>query len=144
MLLKSLRIYLHKLILPVAILFAYSDMAIGQNLIGYNEQYIINYMKDNHSEMSYNGVTNNKFNYLKYSDSSDNQTILFFLDNKSVCSSMRMVCNYSIKNAKINEFNSIYESKDRYKWINNRDGKKYLIEMKDETWNCIVTIEPDK
>jgi hypothetical protein len=116
----------------------------GQNLIGYEYKEIREYMKENHTEMSINNVTNSKFNYLKYSDSSDNQTLLFFLSPDSICKSVRMICDVSLKSEKKNEFNMIYKNVGENRWIDKRDGKDYLITIRDEEWSCIITIEPDK
>ena len=58
--------------------------------------------------MNFNNVVNSKFRYLKYSDNSENQTLLFFLNPDSVCKSVRMICDMSMKTRKIKEFNSHY------------------------------------
>jgi hypothetical protein len=118
--------------------------ACGQNLIGYTDKEIRKYMKENRTEMNFNNVTNSKFNYLKYSDNSDNQTLLFFLDPDSVCKSVRLICDLSVKSEKVKEFNSIYKTSGENKWIDNREGRNYLIEIIDGKWSCIINIEPDK
>jgi hypothetical protein len=117
--------------------------AYGQNLIGLNDREIRKYMKEYRSEMSFNNVTNNKFLYLKYSDSSDSQTLLFFLNPDSVCRSIRMICDVSVKAEKVKEFDSIYKKSSENRWIDNKEGKDYLIEIRDEMWSCIITIKPD-
>jgi len=94
--------------------------------------------------MSYNNVTNNDFKYLKYSDSWDSQTLLFFLKPDSVCKSVRMICDVSIKAEKIKEFNSVYKLIGENRWVDRRKGKNYIIEIMDDKWTCIITIEPDK
>ena len=144
MLLKSPRLYHQRIIILFAILFMNSVVAFSQNLIDHNKEYIIKYMKENHREMSFNNVINKKYTYLKYSDNSDNQTLLFFLDQNEVCNSIRMICNFRIKNEKINEFNTIHKSIGKNKWLDRRDGKNYFIEMKEEKWSFIITIEPEK
>jgi hypothetical protein len=116
----------------------------GQNLIGHKYMEIKQYMKENHKEMSFNNVSNSKFKYLKYSDSSDRQTFLFFLNSDSVCKGVRIICDGTIKDEKVKEFNSIYKKTDDNRWIEKRDGKDYLIEIKDEKWYYIITMEPDK
>jgi hypothetical protein len=133
-----------KIITLLAILILTGICAYGQNLIGYNDKEIKKYMMENRREMSLNNVTNSKFKYLKYSDSSDSQTLLFFLNPDSVCKSVRMICDVSVKVEKIKEFNSIYEKSDENRWIDKRDGKDYLIEIREERWSCIITIKPDK
>jgi hypothetical protein len=115
----------------------------GQNLIGYSGREIRNYMKEHRIEMNFNTVINNKFKYLKYSDNSDSQTLLFFLNPDSVCQSVRLVCDRRVKEDKVKEFNSIYKKSGENRWVDNRDGKEYLIQIKEEEWSCIITIEPD-
>lgn len=117
---------------------------IGQNLIGYSETEIIKYMKENHKEMISNNVSNTSFKYLKYSDSSENQTLLFFLDTDLVCQSVRLICDNSTKKDKVKEFNAIYKIYGDNIWIDNRDGKDYLIEITNERWSFVINIVPDK
>ena len=133
-----------KIITLFVILFMTGNFSYGQNLIGYNYEEIKKYMKENYREMIFEKVTNNKFKYLRYSDISDRQTLLFFLNPDSVCKSMRMICDVSMKAEKIKEFDSIYKKSVENKWIDERDGKDYLIEIRNEKWSCVITIEPDK
>jgi len=116
----------------------------GQNLIGYNDVEIKKFMRENRKDMNYNIVRNNKFKYLKYSDNSDSQTILFFLTQDSVCKSVRVICDRTVKTEKVKELDSNYKKAGENRWIDNHNGKNYLIEVKDETWSSIITIEPVK
>lgn len=127
-----------------AILILTVICSYGQNLIGYNGKEIKKYMKENRGEMSIDNVTNKKFKYLKYSDRSDSQTLLFFLNPDSVCKSVRMICDVSIKEKKVKEFNFIYKKNGENRWIDKRDGNDYLVEIRDEKWYCIITLEPGK
>jgi hypothetical protein len=116
----------------------------SQNLIGSEGKDIIKYMKLNHSEMNYNNVVNNKFSYLKYSDDSETQTTLFFLNADSVCKSVKMICDKSIKPLKIKELNSQYQNNGENNWIDRRDGKTYLIKLTDEEWSFVISIVTEK
>jgi hypothetical protein len=127
-----------------AILVLTAMYAHSQNLIGYNDKEIRKYMKENRIEMSFENVTNDKFKYLKYTDSFDSQTLLFFFNTDTVCKSERLICDFSIKAEKVKEFNSIYKKTGENSWIDIRDGKNYLIEIKDEKWSCVISINPDK
>jgi hypothetical protein len=117
-----------------------STVTFSQNLIGYKEDEIRKYMRENRKDMNYASVTNSRFKYLKYTDNDDNETILFFLNNSSVCKSERIICDYSIKNQKIKEFNARYKKIDDNSWLDVRGRKNYTIELKDEQWSCIITI----
>ncbi len=101
-------------------------------------------MKENHSEMNYNNVVNSKFSYLKYSDNQENQTMLFFLNPDSVCRSVRIICDASMKSEKVKEFNSQYMKNGDNKWIDKHDGKDYIIEINEGKWSCVISIESEK
>jgi adenosylmethionine-8-amino-7-oxononanoate aminotransferase len=133
-----------KIITLSAALILTSIYAQSQNLIGYNPKEIQKYMKENHREMNYNNVVNSKFSYLKYSDNLDNQTMLFFLNPDSVCRSVRIICDFSMKSQKIKELNSQYVKNGENKWIDRRDGKEYLIEIMEGKWSCVISIENKK
>jgi hypothetical protein len=117
--------------------------AFGQNLIGYNDTEIKKFMKQNRQDMHYNSVKNSMFSYLKYSNSSESQTILFFLTNDSVCKGVRVICDNSLRTEKIKELDASYKRISDDRWVDNHNGKNYLIKFKDEEWSCSITIEPD-
>jgi len=94
--------------------------------------------------MNYNNVVNSKFSYLKYSDNSEDQTVLFFLNPDSVCRSVRIICDISIKPQKMKELDSQYTRKGENKWIDKRGGKEYLVEIMEGKWSCVISIEPEK
>lgn len=119
-------------------------LVTGQNLIGYKDVEIKKFMKANNDELFLNKVVNSKFYYLKYSDSSESQTMLFFMDTDSVCKSIRIICDQYVKGEKIKEFNSIYKKNGKNKWTDSHDGRDYSIEIKDEDWSSVITIAPDK
>jgi hypothetical protein len=118
--------------------------AYGQNLIGYSDMEIRKFMKENRKDMNIDNVKNSLYSYLKYSDNTDMQTILFFLTPESVCRSVRVVCNTALKSEKIKELDSAYARVGDGKWIDNHDGKNYLISFREEKWSCTITFEPDK
>jgi len=122
----------------------FSGLLSGQNLIGYKDSEIRKFMKENKGEMNLNKVINDRFNYLKYTDNSDSQTILFFLNRDTVCNSIRIICDQGEKYSKIKEYNAAYKKDGENKWIDRRNGKEYHIEIKDEEWSSVITIESSK
>lgn len=120
-----------------------SGCSFAQNLIGYKDAQIRNFMKQNRKDMHFNNVKNTLFSYLKYSDNSDSQTILFFLTPDSVCKGVRVICENSMKPEKIKELDASYKRIGDDKWVDNHDGKNYLIKFKEEEWSCSITIEPE-
>jgi hypothetical protein len=123
------------------ILFMVSMNLDGQNLIGYSEKDIRQYMAENKKSMTFqNFINNSTFKYLKYSDRDENQTLLFFLNEQLVCKSIRLVCDKSLKTEKIRECNSLYKKTGANQWTETKNGKSYLIEMKEEEWSFNLTI----
>lgn len=116
----------------------------SQNLIGFDSESIKKHMKENCKNMNFEKAANPQFSYLKYSDNSDYQTLFFFLGPDSVCKSERLIINQIVKLEKVKEFNSVYRKNGENSWIDNRNGKKFLIEIKDEKWYSVVTMSPFK
>lgn len=113
----------------------------GQNLIGYKMSDIRNYMKEHQKNMVFQGITfNNTFRYLKYADRSQMQTLFFFLSADSLCRSVRLVCDKSLKDKKMEELNAKYRKVGDNLWEEEKDGKRYAIDLKDENWTFNISI----
>jgi hypothetical protein len=133
---------MRKIIVSSVIIFLIGLNLNGQNLIGSNEKEIRKYMADNQKNMTFQNFTNNStFKYLKYSDADETQTILFFLNEQLVCKTVRLVCDKSLKTQKIKDFNSLYKKAGDNQWTETKNGKSYLIEIKDEEWSFNITIK---
>lgn len=130
------------ILFPVILLFSISTAA--QNLVGLKSTEIMEYMKNNKGELKPEKVVNSQFNYLKYTDGGNMQTVLFFLNRDSVCRSVRVICDLALKNEKINELNTIYKKSGENRWTDNRDGKEFSIDFKVDKWSFTVTIEPQQ
>jgi len=129
------------------IIISSSPDSRGQNLIGYKIRDIQKYMKENQKSMVYQNLTfNNTFRYLKYVNREQTQTLFFFLSADSVCRSVRLVCDKTLRSQKVAELNSKYRPVGENIWEEERDGKKYNIELKDEEWtfNISINIKPVK
>lgn len=127
-----------------ALFIVTGSMASGQNLIGYKNKEIRKYMNENRKDMNFDRVTNSKFIYLKYSDNYSSQTLLFFLNTDSICKSIRIICDESVKAEKIKEFNNVYKMRRDNTWVDSRDGKDFIIKLNDDKWASIITMEPVK
>ena len=130
-----------KIIKALSVILLFFNLSLsGQNLIGYNEKEIRQYMRDNQKNMDFQKFTNNStFKYLKYVDRDDSQTLLFFLTADSVCKSIRLVCDKSLKKMKTKEFDNIYKKGGENIWTEIKNGKRYIIELKDEDFSLSIT-----
>jgi hypothetical protein len=132
-----------KLILLFGMLIFPGTFIHGQNLIGYKGSEIQNYMTFNHKDLNPENVKNSSFTYLKYTDGSESQTLLFFLNKDSICNGIRLICDSRIRAQKIKEFNSTLKKNGDNRWIEKREGKDYFFEVKDDKYSCIITIKPE-
>ena len=143
MLLKFHRVYRKVLLSVFALLFLYCGLISGQNLIGYNGREIRKFMTEHMKDMHFNTVRNSQFRYLKYSDSYEMQTLLFFLTPDSVCSSIRLVCDRALKAEKLMELDAKYVRLGRNSWRDSHGGRQYLIKFTDEEWSCTISYESE-
>jgi hypothetical protein len=141
MLSKSHRSYRKVLPSVFILLFFYFSLTSAQNLIGYSGNDIRRFMTENRKDMHFNTVRNSQFRYLKYSDSYDTQTLLFFLSPESVCSSIRLICDRALKTEKLKELDSKYVKLGKNMWLDSHGGREYLIQFTDEKWSCTISYE---
>lgn len=133
-----------KILILSVIMIMMCSLIQGQNLIGLKPKEIREYMKENRKDMNINDVTNRDFNYFKYSDNSDSETVIFFLTRDSICNNVRQIIDISLKAQKVKELNARYLKNGENKWIDKHDNKEYLIQLIDEKWSCIISIETKK
>jgi hypothetical protein len=69
--------------------------------------------------------------------------LLLFLTTDSVCKSIRLVCDKSLKVEKIKELDTKYKKTGPNSWADTKDGKNYAIEMREEefTFNVTITVK---
>lgn len=115
----------------------------AQILIGYSAGKITDYMSANHKEMNFNKVKNASFRYLKYSDATDSQTMLFFLDGDSVCNAMRIICDRRTSMIRSKELDSSFRKKGENQWIHDLHGKIYNIRMEEDEWSAVINVQPE-
>ncbi len=130
MLLRSRRSFQMKTAALFLILFVNCSYAFGQNLIGYNDAEIRKFMKQNRKDMNFNNVKNSMFRYLKYSDSSDSQTILFFLTADSVCKGVRVICDNSMKPERLKSWMQLIKRSVKTSGLTIMTGKITLLKLK--------------
>jgi hypothetical protein len=125
----------------VLLIFLFCAGLSAQNLLGYKLVEVKRYMRENQKSMAFQGLTfNNTFKYAKYVDRDGNQTSLFFFTADSVCKGIRMICDKSIEAQMVKDLDSKFKKDGKNKWQDNRDGRTYAIELREEEYSFSVTI----
>jgi hypothetical protein len=117
------------------IVFVISLQVNAQNFIGLHKNEIATLMKETQKEFKLNtDVVNKKYNYLKYEDKINEQTLLYFLNKDDYCTYVRLISDYSNYNSAINELNYKYTRKNENTWTFIDEGKKYIVYLEKEEW----------
>jgi hypothetical protein len=112
----------------------------AQNFIGMTKDQIILEMNTTGKNFKLNtGAINPYYNYLKYEDSIDEITILFFLSEDDICTLVRKMCDYANINDEIGELNKKYKRLNKDKWTYSSKGKSYLITLEESEWYFTIT-----
>ena len=107
----------------------------SQNYIGLHKDEIATLMKETQKEFKLNtGVVNKKYNYLKYEDKINEQTVLYFLDNNDYCTYVRLISDYANYISTIETLNTKYTRKNENTWVFMDKGKKYIVYLEKEEW----------
>ncbi|MFW5886913.1 MAG: hypothetical protein ACOCUL_04070 [Bacteroidota bacterium] len=124
-----------KLILIFLTFLSALTMGIGQEIVGMNKAEVIQYMKENKSNFIVDGsAKNTTFKFLKFVDRFGEETLLAFLSEDNLCTSTRLISDYSNMNTRVKELNKKYAKIGENKWEYEMKGIKYIIELKKDEW----------
>jgi hypothetical protein len=80
------------------------------------------------------GAKNTTYKYLKFVDKYNEETWLFFLSDKDVCTRTKLMSDYSNEKSRTAELNKLYKKASNNIWTYSDKGKTYLVELKKEEW----------
>ena len=122
-----------KVFVVIGLLF-FTCFLKAQNYVGYSAEEIKEKMKETFPDYSPEKVINKTYNYLKYTDSMDERTNLFFLSDDNVCTFVKMMSNYSYLDAFQKALDKRYQKVEDDKWEYKKGDELYSITMKKEEW----------
>lgn len=83
-------------------------------------------------------TTSQKFNYLKFVNSSGTKTMIVFFDEKDIASHTRMVCDYSEYDFILEDYNRDYKKKGKTNWEYKINGASYEITLEEKEWYFVL------
>ncbi|HUS86267.1 MAG TPA: hypothetical protein VMW76_03420 [Bacteroidales bacterium] len=119
---------------------------MGQNLLGYDSDGIMKYIRKNHPDLVMeSNFKNDHYKYLKFTDGpGESETILFFMSPKDRCTSIKAIYDLSRKNEVLKELDELYARKGENRWKDRKRGNNAVIMLQDEQWYVTVSIRHDK
>lgn len=118
------------------------QQAICQNFIGMHKDEIAEEMKVSYKQFKLNrGTVNPHYKYMKFEDTINEKTILFFLSGDNKCTMVRILCDYSNINEMVAELDENFKSVERDVWSDRKNGKDFTIRLTEEEWFFTVSIK---
>jgi hypothetical protein len=92
-------------------------------------------VKENYKEFRRdNLVVNQHFNYLKYVNGLGTRTWILYFNEKNLCKSTKLVCDYGEYNEALEELNSTYEKTGKSEWNYLYKGDTIQVILTREEW----------
>jgi hypothetical protein len=127
------------IILGIAFTLVFSA-SHAQNYIGMNPTEIAGSLKTTWPQFKLDkNAVNHSYQYLKYVDKISEQTILFFLSDKNICTYVRWMCDYSNLNDMITMLNSKYKKSGVNTWSYIDKSEHYSVKLEEEEWYFTIT-----
>jgi hypothetical protein len=112
----------------------------GQNFIGMPKNAIPPLVKTRYPEFKLDkGTVNHAYNYLKFVDKVSEQTLLFFLSDKDVCTYVRWISDYSNLSDMIAMLNKNYHKNGANSWTYTDKGDDYSVTLVEGEWYFTVS-----
>ena len=117
--------------------------AQGQNYIGMHKDDIRKLTPKEYKGFGFEKeVENGDRSFIKFVNVIDEQTLLFMVDSKGICTSVSRMYNTWLYDQIQKELKKNYKKKSSDTWIERKDGKEYEIKLKRGEWFITVTTRP--
>ena len=115
----------------------------AQNMIGMDKEEIMEEMNTRFKTFKLNTSTvNHAYKYLKYEDSINEITILFFLSDNDKCTLIRKMYDYSNINEVLMDLNDNYKSSGKNQWTYADRGQQFQLDLSEGEWFFTITVKP--
>lgn len=109
-------------------------------MIGRHSSEIIQTMKNQDTGFRYNReVSTDKIHYLKYVDGIQSKTLIYVLNDDGFCSSYVIVYDNAYYSDVTKKINTLYKPSGSNEWIDEIEGKKFAISLRQNKWYFSVT-----
>jgi hypothetical protein len=89
-------------------------------------------------------VNNKSKSFIKFENTFEEQTLIFMLNSEGYCTAVSRMYNTWLFNRLKDELNSKYGKSNKLKWIEEREGIQYEIELIKGKWFLTVVTRKHK
>jgi hypothetical protein len=119
-------------------------VADAPHFIGMDKNDIVEEMRtDHHDFVRDDTFVNRSFNYLKFVDRYNERTLLFFLTEEDLCTSIRLMCDYADIDVTLEELNSSFHKLNDSTWFSSSEGNHYRVSLDKGEWFYTVTTKKE-
>jgi len=113
----------------------------SQHLIGKSKEQVVKEIKSFYPDFVIDrSSVNNTYKYLKYIDKFNDQTFLVFLSDKDICTSTKLMSDYSNLDQVKQDLNKRFKAAGKDQWAYTLNGVLYMVKLKREEWFfCVFT-----
>ncbi len=124
-----------KTFLLYLLIIGLSDLCYGQHYIGLHKDALADSIKKNQKHFRLDNSTVNKvFKYVKYVDSVNEQTWLFFLDDNDICTHHKLMSDFSNYHSTLDYLNNNFQSTGKKQWEYKANGEVFKVELSEGEW----------
>jgi hypothetical protein len=117
---------------------------IAQQVIGLPKQEVMRVIQEEYKNFGLDNTSRNTtFNYLKYIDKINEQTLLCMLSDKDICTSVKLICDYMNLEEKIDELNQRGTRLNDTTWTYLYNKQKFVVKLKKEEWFFSLLTKPE-
>lgn len=133
-------------ILPLAVLLINISISMqGQNFIGLSKSEILKLVPTSCKGFNFvKDIQNGDKSFIKFENTSDEQTLLFMLNSKGTCTSVSRMYNAWLYDDVHKSLCGEYKQAGVDTWIDSKNGMDYEVKLKRGEWFITVTIRPMK
>jgi hypothetical protein len=119
--------------------------ANSQNYVGMGKTDIQKHMRKVNPGFDLDeGVINNTYKYLKFVDKYNEETWLFFLSDKDICTHSKLMSDYSNLDMRTKDLNKRYKKTGELTWKYIDKGISYTVELVKEEWYFTIVTKKKK
>jgi hypothetical protein len=124
------------------LLFPLSGTA--QQVIGLPKEEVMKVIQEEYKNFALDNTSKNiTFNYLKYIDKLNEQTLLCMLSEKDICTSVKLISDYMNLEERIDELNRLGTRLNDSTWTYLHNKQKFVVKLKKEEWFFSLHTKPD-
>lgn len=132
-----------RILSALILIFGSLSIASAQHLVGlHKDSVVVHVRKEMRSFFPDNSVKNTMYRYLKFVDKINEETLYCFLSEKDICTSTRLISDYSNLYKKLEWLNQNHRRQNDSTWYYFSNGKKYQIILRQEEWFFVLITKP--